>query len=344
MPRPRIVRGRRAPDGQHLGRDVATEHHQGMAAIAGVRRRPRGHRRALREAQEHQPLERMRGRDRLDDRVHVGEVVGDRQLAILARHPVRHDLAGGADVETVQALHRHEQPGVRAGQRLQLVEQVLRRAGRSHGSRPPRPAPALGPAAERGSGRASSRRWSGASRRPWIAQRIPTPREPAPGADRGRTVQFRLVFFPQRRLAARVAGLVLALLCHRACVSRTRRAPARRAAGHRRRSAASSSAQPSRSRQRGDTGRSAAQRRTREGALSRFAPRPGRYDGARQARRLQAADRARVDVRAGRSTLDTTSPWWLSSMIERLVIRTIPSHRSFRPRMPRWACSFPTAT
>ena len=96
-----------------------------MAAIARVRGGPRGHRRALREADEHEPLEGVRRGDRGDDGVHVGDVVGDGQLAILVRHPVRDDLLRGAVVEAVQPLHRHEEPGLGARQRRELVEQVL---------------------------------------------------------------------------------------------------------------------------------------------------------------------------------------------------------------------------
>ena len=177
----------------------------------------------------------MRGRDRGDDGVHVGDVVGDGQLAILAGHPVRHDLLPFAVVEAVQALHRHEQPRRRAGQRLELVEQVLARAGRSRGNRPRRRAPGRRrrpnqvAAVGRDGDRVDRRVRHGS---PSLHQ---PSREARPSPRRSLTVEFRLrfgpsyqlarrrgtiapesrnapVFFQQCRRAGLVAGLALALI------------------------------------------------------------------------------------------------------------------------------------
>ena len=106
------------------------------------------HRDALRERRRTPAARRARiSRDRgVDHAVDVGEVVGDRQLAILPRHPARDHLVGAALVEAVQPLNRHQQPAVGAWNRAHPFElrfgafAVAVEADEQTGAGPPRPA------------------------------------------------------------------------------------------------------------------------------------------------------------------------------------------------------------
>ena len=133
--------------GVELRRHVAAD---GDHAVHRPRRRGRGserHRDALREAGQHQPRRaRVLALHRVDHRRDVGQIVGDRELAILPRHPARDHFVRAALVEAVEPLNRDEQPAVRAGNATHPLELRRRRLRRSRGSRPAsapgRPTPA----------------------------------------------------------------------------------------------------------------------------------------------------------------------------------------------------------
>ena len=72
-------------------------------------------------------------RDLVEHAFDVGEVVGDRQIAILPRHPARDDLVGAPLVEAVQSLNRHQPPAIGAGIGA-CVRSAPPRLRRSHGT------------------------------------------------------------------------------------------------------------------------------------------------------------------------------------------------------------------
>src|SRR2546428_5801695 len=114
--------------GFELGRHVATD-----GDHPGHRPRRRGgrakhHRDALRESSvaervTRRPLTARGG----DDRCHIGEVVGNRQLAILTRHPPSDNVVGPPLVKPIQPLDGHDQPSIGAGNRAQAVGVLFRR-------------------------------------------------------------------------------------------------------------------------------------------------------------------------------------------------------------------------
>ena len=89
-----------------LGSDVGAQRENAAHATARRRCGAEGHRNALRESGKH---DMRAGRpflgDRIDDGGNVTVIVGDRELAILSRHPARHHLVASAAVEPVQALN-----------------------------------------------------------------------------------------------------------------------------------------------------------------------------------------------------------------------------------------------
>jgi hypothetical protein len=61
-------------------------------------------------------------RDSLDDRGHVGDVIGHHQLAILPRHPTRHDILRSPAIEAMKRLNRDDHPSLGAWYGLQTFE------------------------------------------------------------------------------------------------------------------------------------------------------------------------------------------------------------------------------
>ena len=98
---------------EQLGRHVATERHDEIRAMTAARRRPESHGDALRESAEDQSLDRTTRGNLRHRLVHIRDVVGDQEVAILTRHPAGDGDLGAATVETVKGLHRCCRP--RAG-------------------------------------------------------------------------------------------------------------------------------------------------------------------------------------------------------------------------------------
>ena len=97
-----------------------------MTPLTGRGRRAggaKGHGDALGESREDQGVrDAPLLRDLVDDGGDERSVVGDGQLAILSRHPARHDVARTPTIEPVQALHRDEEPALRAGNRAEPLQ------------------------------------------------------------------------------------------------------------------------------------------------------------------------------------------------------------------------------
>ena len=97
-PRPRAadadlrVRGNVATEGEHAGRRPPAEQR------GAVR-----HRHALREPNEDDHA-RLAAASCVDGPVHVGDVVGDRDVPVLQRHPARHHGLIAAGIEAMQPL------------------------------------------------------------------------------------------------------------------------------------------------------------------------------------------------------------------------------------------------
>src|SRR5688572_12028203 len=65
----------------------------------------------------------------LNGRIHVRDVVRDRLVAVLARHPARHHLRVTANVKAVQRLDGHSGPFIRAGDAIEFRHDVAGRLG-----------------------------------------------------------------------------------------------------------------------------------------------------------------------------------------------------------------------
>lgn len=82
----------------------------------GMHRGTKCHRRPLRKPCKHD----LRSRPRfIDTRRNPREIIGNRSLAVLPRHPVRHDPIGPPLIEPVQRLNRNLQPTLTAPDRTQ---------------------------------------------------------------------------------------------------------------------------------------------------------------------------------------------------------------------------------
>ena len=100
--------------GRIIGFDIDTSYflgnHPPYASVDGLMapkgRRAIRRRDSLRKTCEYQrTTARPLSRNSLDDRRHIGDVVGDHQLAILSRHPARDDVLRSSAVEAMKRLH-----------------------------------------------------------------------------------------------------------------------------------------------------------------------------------------------------------------------------------------------
>jgi hypothetical protein len=115
----------------HVWRDVTAERDDARALRDVVGRGPEGHRDALREPEEHErSVRRQRGHLLAAHVPHhlsqIIDVVRDHQLAVLARHPARDDIAA-ARVEAMEALHRDDQPAIEARDAREVRREALGR-------------------------------------------------------------------------------------------------------------------------------------------------------------------------------------------------------------------------
>jgi hypothetical protein len=110
--------------GVDLRRHVTADRDDTVDAAGGRGRGTKTHRDSLRERGQHQPcrLASHFARRGVNHAFHVGEVVGDRQLAILTRHPAGNHLVGTPLIEAVETLNRHQRPTIRAWNRAQAFE------------------------------------------------------------------------------------------------------------------------------------------------------------------------------------------------------------------------------
>ena len=110
---------------EQFGRHVATERHDEIRAVMASRRRPEGHGDALRESAEDQSLDRTTRGNLRHRLVHIRDVVGDQEVAILTRHPAGDGDLGAATVETVKGLDRCRRPRAGDGQGAQLPQHLV---------------------------------------------------------------------------------------------------------------------------------------------------------------------------------------------------------------------------
>ena len=155
-----------------LGRHVAADREHGGGGSRAAERGAVGHRDALREPGEHQEAWLAeRARQIRERRVDVRDVVGDRVLAILARHPVRDHLVGPRVIEGVERLDRGDQPGLGMGQVREGVEEHARVLGVAVERQVPQSgvlgAPACGPRSVPCAGVAAPSRRAGLSSCRW---------------------------------------------------------------------------------------------------------------------------------------------------------------------------------
>ena len=111
-------------DRLHIGRYITPNGDDAPSTVGAQSRGAVCHCDALRKPDEHDRYRIDAGKKRADDAIDVADVIRDRLLAILARHPARDDSLMIARVETMQSLHRYERPSFTAGNEFEFRKHV----------------------------------------------------------------------------------------------------------------------------------------------------------------------------------------------------------------------------